>query len=62
MRVIGDMVGYLRQMLRHSVGIAPRHDQSRRLAELGADCTEDIGGFAGRVARTVLSRALPSGG
>lgn len=43
MRIIGDMVGYLRQMLRHGVGIAPRHDESRRLAELGTDCTEDVG-------------------
>ncbi len=43
MCIIGDMVGYLRQMLRHGVGIAPRHDESCRLAEFGADCIEDVG-------------------
>ena len=37
------MTGDLGQMLCHGAGIAPRHDESRRLAELWADRAEDVG-------------------
>ena len=43
MRILIDMAGDFGQVLRHRVGVAPRHDESCRFAELGADCTEDIG-------------------
>lgn len=43
MRIIGHVPGDLDQVLVHGMGITPGHDQRRRLAELGADGTEDIG-------------------
>lgn len=44
MCVIGDMACDLSQMPRHGIGVAPRHDECRRLAELGADSAKDVGG------------------
>ena len=41
--VLVDMAGDFGQMLRHRVGVAPRHDECRRFAELRTDCTEDVG-------------------
>ena len=41
--VIGDIAGYLDQVLVHGMGIAPWHDESSSLTLLGADGTEDIG-------------------
>jgi len=41
--VIGDVAGYLDQVLVHGMGVTPRHDESGRLALLGADRAEDIG-------------------
>ena len=43
MRVIGHVPRDFSQVLGHGVGITPRHDQCRRLAQLGADGTEDVG-------------------
>lgn len=43
MCVIGDIAGYLDQVLVHGMGVAPRHDESGSLALFGADGTEDIG-------------------
>ncbi|MNW22672.1 hypothetical protein D3C71_2243050 [compost metagenome] len=43
MRIVADMTGDFGQMLGHGIGVAPRHDESRRLAELRADCAEDVG-------------------
>ncbi len=51
MRVIGHVPGDFGQVLRHSVGITPRHDQCGRLAQLGADGTEDIGRAGSLVVR-----------
>ncbi len=42
MCVIGDIAGYLDQVLVHGMGVAPRHDESGSLALFGADGTEDI--------------------
>lgn len=42
--VVGDIAGYLDQVLVHGMGVAPRHDESSSLALPGADGTEDIGG------------------
>lgn len=41
--ILVDMTGDFGQMLRHGVGVTPRHHQRRRLAELRADCAENIG-------------------
>ena len=41
--VVGNMARDLGQMLGHSVGIAPWHDESSGLAMLGTDRAEDIG-------------------
>lgn len=51
MCAIGDVTGYFCQMLGHCVGITPRHYESGGLAELGADCTEDVGGAGSLVMR-----------
>ena len=51
MRIIGHMSGDFSEVLRHRVGVAPRHDQRRRLSELGADGTEDIGRSGSLVVR-----------
>lgn len=42
-RVGIDVTGDFCQMLDHCVCVAPWHDQRRRLAELRADCAEDVG-------------------
>jgi hypothetical protein len=42
--VVLYIAGYLDQVLVHGMGVAPRHDESRRLALLGADRAEDVGG------------------
>src|SRR5689334_23373326 len=42
--VIGNMAGYLDQMLVHCMRIAPWHDERGGLAKFRADRTEDIGG------------------
>lgn len=42
-RVAIDMAEDFGQMLRHRIGVAPRHDDCRRFAELRTDCTEDVG-------------------
>lgn len=42
-RVGIDVSGDFGQMLGHGVGVAPWHDQRGRLAELRADCAEDVG-------------------
>ena len=42
MGVIGNMAGYLDQMLVHGMRIAPRHDEGCGLAKLRAYRTEDI--------------------
>lgn len=54
-RVIGDMAGISATMLCGGVGIAARHDESRRIAELGADCTEDVDGSRSLVVRRARS-------
>jgi len=41
--VIGDIAGYLSQVLVHGMGVSPRHDESGSLALSGGGCTEDIG-------------------
>jgi len=43
MRIIGHVPRDFSQVLRHRVGVAPRHDQRCRFTLLGADGTEDIG-------------------
>ena len=50
-RIIGHVSGDFSQVLRHRVGVAPRHDQRRRFALLGADGTEDIGRAGSLVVR-----------
>ena len=50
-----DLARNGRQVLGHGVGVAPRHDQRRALALLGADGAEDIG----RCRALVLRRREP---
>lgn len=40
--IVGDVAGYLDQMLVHGVGVAPRHDESSRFAVPWADRTEYV--------------------
>jgi len=42
-RGVIDVMDDFGQMLGHCVGVAPWHDQRRRLVELWADCAKDAG-------------------
>jgi hypothetical protein len=42
-RILVYMAGDFGEVLDHRVGVAPRHDQRSRLAELRADCAKDVG-------------------
>jgi len=42
-RVLVNMTGDFGQVLGHRVGVTPWHDECRRLTELRADRTEDVG-------------------
>jgi hypothetical protein len=53
--ILVDMAGDLGYVLRHRVGVAPRHDKSCRFTELGADCTGDIG----RPCALIMRRGWP---
>lgn len=44
MGIVGDMAGYLDQMLVHGAGITPRHGQGCRLAVPLAGRADDVGG------------------
>ena len=46
-----DLPGDGCQVLGHGVGVAPRHDQRRPLALLGADGAEDVGRYRALVLR-----------
>jgi hypothetical protein len=50
--VIGNMAGYLDQMLVHGMRIAPWHDEGCRLAKFRADRTEDISGPCALIMRS----------
>lgn len=58
-RILVYMTGDFRQVLRHRVGVAPRHDESCRLAKLRADCTEDIGRSCALIMRRGRPRSPP---
>lgn len=44
MGIVGDMAGYLDQMLVHGAGITPRNDQGCGLAVPRAGRADDVGG------------------
>ena len=52
-----DQGGDFGQMQVHRVGVAAGHDESRALAVLGADRSEDIGGGGSLVFRGARARA-----
>src|SRR6476620_12507302 len=58
-RILVNMAGDFRQVLRHRVGVAPRHDESCRLAKLRADGTEDIGRSCALIMRRGRPRSPP---
>jgi hypothetical protein len=43
MGILCDITGYLGQVQRHRIGIAPRHDKSGPFALLWTDRSKDIG-------------------